>query len=81
MEDIEKQYKLNIDKLLLYFFIYSTLGWILETVYSYILLGHFENRGFLIGPLCHIYGFGMLIMIIWLSKYKNNKINYFLFLY
>lgn len=77
MEDIEKQYKLNIDKLLLYFFIYSALGWILETLYSYILLGHFENRGFLIGPLCPIYGFGMLIMIIWLSKYKDHKIKLF----
>lgn len=77
MEALEKQYKINIDKLLFYFFLYSALGWILETFYSYVLLGHFENRGFLIGPLCPIYGFGMLIMIIWLSKYKDNKIKLF----
>lgn len=62
----------KINKLLAYFFIYSFIGWILETLYSYIVLGYFDNRGFLIGPVCPIYGFGMLILILLLSRYENN---------
>ena len=32
--------------LFLYFLIYAFIGWVLETVYSYLILGHFNNRGF-----------------------------------
>ena len=32
----------------------------------------FVNRGFLIGPICPIYGFGAIIMIKILTKYQNN---------
>lgn len=62
---------------ILYFFIFSCLGWILETLYSFIVLGHFTNRGFLFGPICPIYGFGALILIIFLGRYKNNALKLF----
>jgi len=62
---------------ILYFFIFSCLGWIAETLYSFIVLGHFTNRGFLYGPLCPIYGFGALIFIIFLNKYKNKPLKLF----
>lgn len=62
---------------ILYFFIFSFLGWSLETLYSFIVLGHFTNRGFLYGPICPIYGFGALILIIFLDKYKNNGFKLF----
>ena len=42
-------------KLLLYFFTYSFLGWILETVFCILTLGVFNKRGFLYGPVCPIY--------------------------
>jgi len=61
----------------LYFFIFSILGWLMETLYSFIVLGHFTNRGFLYGPLCPIYGFGALILIIFLSKYRNSSLKLF----
>ncbi len=67
----------KINKYILYFFIYSCIGWILETIYAFIVLGHFDNRGFLLGPLCPIYGFGMLILIICLSNYKGNNLKLF----
>ena len=38
-------------KLLLYFFTYSFLGWILETAYCILTLGVFNKRGFLYGHL------------------------------
>ena len=59
----------KIQNLILYFFIFAFLGWVLETIYSFIVLGHFTKRGFLFGPLCPIYGFGAIIMILALNKY------------
>ena len=67
----------TINRYILYFFIYSCIGWILETLYAFIVLGHFDNRGFLLGPLCPIYGFGMLILILCLSKYKGKNLKLF----
>lgn len=62
---------------ILYFFLFSCLGWILETLYSFVVLGHFTNRGFLYGPICPIYGFGALILIIFLGRYKNKALKLF----
>ena len=62
---------------LTYFFIFSFVGWLLETIYSYFVLGHFANRGFLFGPLCPIYGFGGLILIIFLEDLKKHPIQLF----
>ena len=40
-----------------YFIIYSFIGWLLEVVCKLFELKRFVNRGFLLGPLCPIYGF------------------------
>lgn len=40
------------------FFIYSLMGWIYETLFCTIKSGKWENRGFLYGPACPIYGTG-----------------------
>ena len=59
----------EIYKLLLFFIIYSFLGWLLETVAKSIEQKKFINSGFLVGPLCPIYGFGafmgMVILTAW----------------
>ena len=47
-----------------YFFIYSFLGWIIETIYAILINGYFVKRGFLYGPICPIYGFGAVILIM-----------------
>ena len=52
-----------MEKLVTYFLllmIYSFLGWVMETIYVFILTKKFVNRGFLIGPICPIYGYGVL---------------------
>ena len=41
--------------------LFSFLGWIYECTYCTIKSGRWENRGFLIGPICPIYGFGSVI--------------------
>ena len=67
----------NKQSLILYFYIYSFLGWTLETIYALCLLGKFSKRGFLYGPLCPIYGFGAIIMLLFISKYKDNSLKNF----
>lgn len=62
---------------LTYFFIFSFVGWFLETIYSYFVLGHFANRGFLFGPVCPIYGLGALILLVFLDKFKDQPIKLF----
>lgn len=54
---------------ILYFFIYSIVGWIFESTYCSIKAKppHFINRGFLFGPLCPIYGSG-LVAVAFLSQ-------------
>lgn len=41
-------------------FIFSILGWIMEVTLKYIQYRRFIDRGFLIGPYCPIYGFGVV---------------------
>lgn len=69
----------NFRYLLLYFLIYAFIGWLLETGYSFAILGHFTKRGFLFGPLCPIYGWGAVILISCLKKYKSNSIKLFFY--
>lgn len=54
------------------FMIYAFLGWIGEVAYAALEDGKFVNRGFLNGPVCPIYGFGMILVILVLWPLKNN---------
>lgn len=53
----------QIDIWILYFFIYSVLGWVCETIYCSVGSRKLVARGFLYGPYCPIYGFGALILL------------------
>lgn len=59
-----------------YFFIFSFGGWLLETVYSYFVLGHFANRGFFYGPICPIYGCAGIMLLTFLGKRKSNPLKF-----
>lgn len=52
--------------------VYSVLGWCTEVAYAALHRGCFVNRGFLNGPVCPIYGFGMLIVLLVLEPVKEN---------
>lgn len=47
-----------ISRYFTYFVIFSCMGWIYETLYCTIKTGKWDNRGFLYGPVCPIYGVG-----------------------
>lgn len=63
---------------ILFFFVYSFLGWCLEVICKLITEKRFINRGILIGPICPIYGYGVLIMTLFFRKYLNNPITLFI---
>lgn len=60
---------LTIYEIVWFFLIYAFLGWILEVVYHAAAHGVVTNRGFLNGPVCPIYGFGMLSILILLNTF------------
>lgn len=64
---------------ILFFCIYSFVGWVLETTYASLRSRKFVSRGFLKGPFLPIYGFGALLIIIsssWIySKYNTGLIS------
>lgn len=60
------------------FLIYSFIGWSIEVVVTFNKEKKFVNRGFMLGPYCPIYGFSSIIMILYLSRYRNSFVTVFL---
>lgn len=80
MEEIIKA-KTTKDKIieyLTYIFIYSLLGWVIETTYALFIHGYFVKRGFLYGPICPIYGFGAVILLLITQKMYKKTFRKFL---
>ena len=63
----------------LLFLIYSFIGWLIEVIGKLIEKHKFVNRGFLIGPICPIYGHGCILMILTLNRYKDNPLTLFIY--
>lgn len=53
------------------FFIYAFLGWCAEVLYAGVAEGRVVNRGFLNGPVCPIYGVGMLGVLFLLGPVRE----------
>lgn len=61
------------------FIVYSFVGWLWESIYCSIKAKHLVYRGFLLGPYCPVYGFGILSVLLlvpenvgtWLNLYFN----------
>ncbi len=52
------------NELVVLFFIFSVLGWLMEVCLKFIQYHRFINRGFLIGPYCPIYGWGVVTVTV-----------------
>ena len=61
-----------IQALVLYFIFYSFLGWLMETCYCSIHERRLVDRGFLYGPVCPIYGAGVVLMILFFTPLTHN---------
>lgn len=58
--------------IILCFFIYSFLGWCCEVAFHTLTCGDFANRGFLYGPVCPIYGFGVIFVVLATKPFAKN---------
>lgn len=67
-----------IETLVLLFFTYSFAGWVMESIGGIFVVKKFVNRGFMIGPLCPVYGVGVVIITIFLGKYTNDFVALFI---
>lgn len=67
----------KFQKIAIYFFIYAFIGWIGEEIFCIVSTHEFVKRGFLFGPICPIYGYGAIMLILFLKDYKNKPIRLF----
>lgn len=78
MSSIFKAEKLNLKRtvsiLILITIIGSFIGFIYEEIFYRIDLGYFVKRGSSFGPFVPIYGFGSLLLTIFLYRYKNRPL-------
>lgn len=58
-----------ISKYILLFTLCSIVGWVYESIYAVLKTGAWENRGFLYGPMCPIYGFGVCGIVLVAKAY------------
>lgn len=58
---------MGLYQVLLSFFVYAFLGWCTEVAFAAVKTGKFVNRGFLNGPLCPIYGVGVVLVVLLLA--------------
>ena len=68
---IEKR-RSRIVTLVFIFFIGCVTGWIYEEIFYFFSEHWIGNRGFMYGPYLPVYGFGAVLMALFLHKYKRN---------
>ncbi len=76
---IKSQYSEKLFNIFLYFLTYSFFGWIIETIYMTVYHGHLVKRGFLLGPICVVYGFASLSVVNILKHIKSHPVPLFIF--
>lgn len=57
------------------FIIYSFVGWLWESIYCSIKAKHFVYRGFLLGPYCPVYGFGVVSVLLLVPEDVGTLLN------
>lgn len=67
-----------LTRLFLIFITFSFLGWCIEELYALFITKIKTNRGFLVGPLCPVYGFTSVFLILLLDRFKDNLIILFI---
>ena len=66
-------------ELVLFFMIYSFLGWAAEVLFTSLKTGHFCNRGFLTGPWCLAYGLAMDIILVVMDTLAQHYVLQYVF--
>ena len=64
----------NIFNIIEIFFVASIIGWIYEMIFYKVTENILENRGFLYGPYVPVYGFGAILIVLLLKRFKKNPL-------
>lgn len=67
-----------VTQLILFFFFYAFVGWVMETCYCSFIERKYVARGFLYGPICPIYGVGVLLMILFFKPLTGNPVLFYI---
>ncbi len=70
--DYNKEYSLT--SYILMFFTASIIGWLWEVGLNLFQYGFFANRGTLHGPWLHIYGWGLLLILLSLKRFRKQPV-------
>ncbi len=65
---------LEIQKYLIYFFLFSFVGWLIESAFYSLINKKLINRGFFMLPISPIYGFTMTLILSYLYKENINLV-------
>ena len=57
------------------FIMYSFIGWLWESFYCSIKAKHLVYRGFLLGPYCPVYGFGVTAVLLLVPENSGSLLN------
>lgn len=60
------------------FLVYSFMGWLMEVLWTLYLDKKLVDRGFLVGPICPIYGCGCVLIILLLSRFIDMPVLLFI---
>lgn len=69
----------HLTQWVLFFFIYSFIGWVWECCFVSVRKRRWVNRGFMYGPMLPIYGFGALAVLIITIRVRDSIPLIFLF--
>jgi len=59
---------------LAFFLLASFFGWIIDSLYRSIADRKWVNAGFLVGPICPIYGFGALLLLLLVQTFTGEPL-------
>lgn len=61
------------------FITYAVVGWIWESIFCSIKAKHFVYRGFLLGPYCPVYGFGVTAVLLLVPNQSMPVLNLYIY--
>ena len=65
-------YSYDLSQWILFFFLYSFLGWIWESCYVSVRQHRWVNRGFMHGPMLPLYGSGAMVVLVATIPVRDN---------
>lgn len=67
-------FHLSLYQMYFLFIVWSFIGWGLEVIVLTYETGEYQNRGFLNGPICPIYGMGVLMIVTVFRPIQGNAV-------